>query len=100
MCTARNSHGKPPDIANIGGQRLRQKGSDMTARELEEYSALRATIRNLVPAALARPVAIEWVVVGLPHVLFIAHLWRARRRSAVLRAIDLERFEKLKNQSG
>jgi hypothetical protein len=58
-----------------------------------------ATVLNLLPAALAqpRPFAIEWVVVGLPHLLILAHLWRSRRRSAVQRAIDLERFEKLKN---
>lgn len=55
-----------------------------------------ATVLNLVPAAFARPVAIEWVVVGLPHLLFIARLWRGGRRSAVQRAVDLERFAKLK----
>jgi hypothetical protein len=60
------------------------------------YFAL-ATVLNVLPAALVRPVAIEWVVVALPHLLFIAHLWRCRRRSAVQRAIDLDRFEKLKN---
>jgi hypothetical protein len=60
------------------------------------YFAL-ATVLNVIPAALARPVAIEWVVVALPHLLFIAHLWRGRRRSAVQRAVDLDRFEKLKN---
>src|SRR5947208_9263461 len=46
MCTARNPAGKPGDIAVIGGKPLQQKGSDMTPRELEEYSALRATIRE------------------------------------------------------
>ena len=60
------------------------------------YFAL-AAILNVIPAALARPVAIEWVVVALPHVLFVGHLWRGRRRSAGQRAIDLERFEKLKS---
>jgi hypothetical protein len=60
------------------------------------YFAL-ATVLNLLPAALARPTAIEWVVVVLPHLLFIAHLWRCRRRSAAQRAIDLDRFEKLKS---
>jgi hypothetical protein len=204
MCTARKPAEKSTDIAVIGGQRLLQKGSDMTPRDLEEYSALRATIRergtarvwivlagttfwagltiatvvlsvppvttlvpllvlaatfeivfalhtgverigrylqvffeapgerawehtamafgrkfpgggsdplfapyfatatvlNLLPAALAqpRPFAIEWVVIGLPHLLILAHVWRSRRRSAVQRAIDLERFEKLKNE--
>jgi len=62
------------------------------------YFAL-ATVLNVVPAGLARPVAIEWVVVGLPHLLFAAHLWRCRRRSAAQRAIDLERFEQLKKTS-
>ena len=62
------------------------------------YFAL-ATVLNVIPAALARPVPIEWVVVALPHLLFIAHLWRSRRRSAVQRAVDLEKFEKLKSQT-
>jgi hypothetical protein len=201
MCTARKTAGKSADIAVIGGNSLQQKGSDMTPRELEEYSALRATIRergtarvwiflagfgvwatltlataalasqpmatllpllvlaavfeavfalhtgvervgryiqvffeepgehawehtamafgrtfpgggsdplfttyfalatvlNLLPAAALRPIAVEWVIVGLSHLLFFAHLWRGRRRSAVQRAVDLERFEKLKN---
>jgi hypothetical protein len=201
MCSEKNPAGKSADTAVIGGKPLQQKSSDMTPRELEEYSALRATIRergtarvwvalaglaiwaaltiataalaslpvatllpllalaaafeivfalhtgverigryiqvffetpgerswehtamafgrmfpgggsdplfaayfafatvlNIVPAALLRPVAIEWVVVGLPHVLFVAHLWRGRRRAAGQRAVDLERFERLKN---
>jgi hypothetical protein len=196
---------KSADIAVIGGPSLQQKGSDMTARELEEYTALRATIRergtvrvwiflaglavwaallvataalgsvpiatllpllvlaavfevvfalhtgverigryiqvffeapgergwehtamafgrtfpggasdplfapyfalatvaNLLSAALARPrpFATEWVVVAVPHLLFLARLWRGRRRSAAQRAVDLERFENLKNQT-
>jgi len=59
------------------------------------YFAL-ATVLNVIPAALARPVAVEWVVVALPHLLFIAQLWQGRRRSATQRAIDLERFEKIR----
>src|SRR5690349_11073526 len=46
MCTARKPAEKSADMAVIGGKSLQQKGSDMTARELEEYSALRATIRE------------------------------------------------------
>jgi hypothetical protein len=55
-----------------------------------------AGVLNLIPAALARPVAIEWVVVGVPHAVFAVHVWRCCRRAAVQRAIDLERFERLK----
>jgi hypothetical protein len=202
MCTAQNTSEKSADTAVIGHRPVQQKAPDMTPRELEEYSALRATIRqrgtarvwaflaglglwggltvataalaslpiatllpllmlgsafevvfslhtgvervgrylqvffeapgernwehtamafgrafpgggpdplfapyfwmaavlNIVPAALARPVPIEWAVVGLAHLAFIVHVWRCRRRAAVQRAVDLERFEKLKSE--
>src|SRR4051794_4227030 len=46
MCSEKNPAGKSADTAVIGGKPLQQKSSDMTPRELEEYSALRATIRE------------------------------------------------------
>ena len=46
MCIVKNPAGKSADTAVIGGEPLQQKSSDMTPRELEEYSALRATIRE------------------------------------------------------
>jgi hypothetical protein len=51
---------------------------------------------NLIPAALADPVAIEWTVLGTAHGLFVVHVFLARRRAAAQRAADLERFEQLR----
>jgi hypothetical protein len=59
-----------------------------------------ATVLNLIPAALAGPVAIEWTVVGIAHALFAVHVFVTRRRAAHQRAIDLERFEKLRAGGG
>jgi hypothetical protein len=58
-----------------------------------------ATILNFVPALIAEPVLVEVVVIGFAHVLFVVRLAIARREAGRLRAIDLERFEKLKNES-
>jgi hypothetical protein len=51
-----------------------------------------ATILNFVPALLAEPVPIEVLVIGFAHV----RLAIARREAGRQRAIDFERFEKLK----
>jgi hypothetical protein len=55
-----------------------------------------ATVFNLIPAMLAGPVAIDWAVVGGVHALFVLRVMVARRQSARQRAIDLERFEKIR----
>jgi hypothetical protein len=55
-----------------------------------------ATVLNIIPAALAAPQAVEWVVVGTVHALAIARIVLARRASRTQRAADLERFRTLK----
>jgi hypothetical protein len=57
-----------------------------------------ATIVNFIPAVLAGPVAIDWAVVVAVHVLFALRIWVARRQSGRQRAIDLARFEQLKER--
>jgi hypothetical protein len=56
-------------------------------------------ILNFVPAAFARPVPVEWAFVGAIHLLFIARVAVARRQARRQQAIDLEHFQKLKQQS-
>ncbi len=58
-----------------------------------------ATAINFVPVSLSRPVAIDWLIVGAVHVLFAFRVWRAKRQAAGQRAIDLERFTRLKTGS-
>jgi len=55
-----------------------------------------ATVFNFVPVVLAEPAPIEWVVVGAIHLCFLARVAARRRQSARQRAIDLERFQRLK----
>ena len=57
-----------------------------------------ATILNFVPVLLADPVRLEVSVVGAVHLVFIARLLLARRASGRQRAIDLDRFERLKRE--
>ena len=56
-----------------------------------------ATILNLLPMLLAGPVPVEWVVVGLAHLLVIGRVASARRAAAGQRARDLERFTQLRS---
>lgn len=58
-----------------------------------------AAVLNLIPAALAGPVPIEWSALGIAHVVFVGHVVLARRRAAHQRAVDLDRFQKLKAAS-
>lgn len=55
-----------------------------------------ATILNFVPVLIAEPVAIEVVVIGFAHALFVVRIAVARRTAGRQRAIDLERFQRLK----
>ncbi len=59
-----------------------------------------ATILNLLPAAFAGAILVEWVVVGLFHAAFIVRVVAARRQAARQRAEDLDRFEQLKQLAG
>jgi hypothetical protein len=56
-----------------------------------------AALLNFVPVMLSGPVAIDWAIVGAVHVLFIARVWSARNQAGRQRAVDLERFTKLRD---
>jgi hypothetical protein len=57
---------------------------------------LLAGIFNIAPALLLNPVRTELIFVGGAHVLFALRLIVARTAAARQRAIDLERFQRLK----
>jgi hypothetical protein len=59
-----------------------------------------ATLLNFVPVLLAEPVRLEVAVVGAGHLLFIVRIFAAHRASGRQRALDLERFERLKQAGG
>jgi hypothetical protein len=54
---------------------------------------------NMLPAALMAPVPIEWIVVGIGHLLFVVRVAVARRQAIGQRARDLERFRAIKNSN-
>jgi hypothetical protein len=55
-----------------------------------------ATVLNFVPVILAEPARIEVTVVGAVHAFFVGRLFIARHRAGRQRAIDLDRFQKIK----
>jgi hypothetical protein len=57
-----------------------------------------ATLLNFIPALLAGAVRVEWTVIGLAHLVFIARVAVAERHAARQRAVDLDHFQKLKMQ--
>ena len=57
-----------------------------------------AALLNVVPVALSGSVAIDWTIVATVHLLFIVRIWAATRQAAGQRAIDLERFTRLKQE--
>ena len=62
------------------------------------YFAL-ATVLNVIPAVIAAPVAVEWIVIGAGHALFLGRLVAARQTAARQRAEDLARFEQIRRES-
>lgn len=56
-----------------------------------------ATFLNFVPVLLAEPAPIELWVVGGAHAVFVVRVIVARLNAGRQRAMDLERFQKLKN---
>ena len=58
-----------------------------------------AALLNFIPAMLSGPMAIDWAVVGAVHALFVVRVWSARMQAGRQRAIDLERYTKLKSES-
>jgi len=57
-----------------------------------------ATVLNLIPVMLNGPFAIDSAVVSVVHVLFIARVWSARNQAGRQRALDLERFTRLRDE--
>ncbi|MGE3706950.1 MAG: hypothetical protein AB7I13_16880 [Vicinamibacterales bacterium] len=55
-----------------------------------------AIVLNLIPAALAAPAAIEWLVVGTAHAIAILRIVNGRRYARTQRASDLDHFRTLK----
>jgi hypothetical protein len=55
-----------------------------------------ATVLNFVPVLLAEPVRLEVAVVGAVHLIFVVRVIAARRTSSRQRALDLQRFEQIK----
>jgi hypothetical protein len=58
-----------------------------------------ATVMNFVPVLLAEPVRLEVSVVGGVHLIFLGRILAARRSLGRQRAIDLDRFERLKRDA-
>jgi len=58
-----------------------------------------ATLLNFIPVMLSGTMAVDWAVVGVVHLLFIARVWVGRNQAGRQRAIDLQRFTKLKGES-
>jgi hypothetical protein len=58
-----------------------------------------ATLLNLIPVMIAAPLPVEWIVIGVVHLLFAVRIVAARRAAGQQRALDLDRFRKLKDGS-
>jgi len=76
------------------GRSFRIRGSD----PLMAAYFWTATVFNFVPVLTAGPVPLEWGTVGTVHLLFVARVFMARREAARQRAVDLERFRRLKER--
>jgi len=60
-----------------------------------------AAVLNILPAAAAQATLTEWAALGPLHLLFVGRVAAARRRAGAQRAVDLDRFQALKQaQSG
>jgi len=58
-----------------------------------------AGLLNFIPAVLSGPMAIDSGVAAVVHALFVLRVFVAKRQAGVQRAVDLERFAKLKNDA-
>ena len=58
-----------------------------------------AGVLNLIPAVHVELLPAEWLVLGLVHALFVWRVWSARKQAAGQRAMDLERFSRLKAEA-
>lgn len=76
----------------------RPKGA-AAADPLFSISFLLGALFNIMPALIAQPTPAEIVFVGGAHALFVLRLAVARAAAARQRAIDLERFQRVKDGS-
>lgn len=81
-------------VAMAYGRRFGGGGIDALSSPIFAVAAL----LNFVPVALNGSVAIDWTIIGTVHLLFIVRIWAATRQAAGQRAIDLERFTRLKQE--
>ena len=58
-----------------------------------------ATILNVLPMLLADPVPVEVMVIGALHILFVVRVLVARHHAGRQCAIDLERFQRIKQDT-
>lgn len=58
-----------------------------------------AGLLNFIPALLSGPMAVDSGVAAVVHVLFILRVVVAKRKAGVQRAVDLERFAKLRDDA-
>jgi hypothetical protein len=79
------------DTAMAYGQRFPGGGTDALFAAVFWVAA----VTNLFPLLLTTPTTAELVPIGLAHLLFMARVLQARRRSAGQRARDLDRFQTL-----
>lgn len=56
-----------------------------------------ATIANLIPAIFMEPLPVEWMIVGVGHLMFALRVAVARQQAGRQRATDLDRFREMKN---
>ncbi len=73
----------------------RPKGTS-SADALFSAIFLLAALFNMAPALLLSPTPVELIFVGGAHALFVLRLLIARHAAGTQRAIDLERFQQLK----
>src|SRR4051812_37631237 len=58
-----------------------------------------AAVFNVMPALIVEPQRVELIFVGGGHALFALRLFVARHAAGKQRAIDLERFQQMKNRA-
>jgi hypothetical protein len=55
-----------------------------------------AALLNFIPVVMGGPPAMDWLIVAAAHLLFVARIVVARRQAAGQRAIDLDRFTRIR----
>jgi hypothetical protein len=57
-----------------------------------------AALLNFLVSASVGPVVVEWVVIAGAHLLFVWRIWRARGQARGQRALELDRYQRLKHE--